>query len=180
MDTEELRIRIKTCIQEKIITFATAPDMTGTICEIGGEKFHFNNMIHASFSPGEYDKAVDDQDIPAIDAVTEQILQTLLRFRSKPNTASLYDYCVDVLFSEQSRKYRVFGHTDLTVVIDVMARNEKEAYKLAKERCSSLHVKCNPGNNRKTIALTGVDRTIFADNQIDYDDCCVVADDDIL
>lgn len=67
-------------------------------------------------------------------------------------------------------RYRVFGHTSVTVVVEVDADSEDEAYEIALDKISSLDGYCGNGGIDKLIGVCGDDESVSADEEIIYDD----------
>lgn len=67
-------------------------------------------------------------------------------------------------------KYRVFGHTSVNVIIEVVAENEAAAYKKAAKELNSLEAYVGNGGYDKLIGVYGDDRSVETDESIDYDD----------
>lgn len=68
------------------------------------------------------------------------------------------------------RKYRVYGHTTVTVVIDVFADNEEDAKETAYAQRDSLTAYCGNGGVDKLIGVDNDEESVITDSDIDYDD----------
>lgn len=78
-------------------------------------------------------------------------------------------------------KYRVSGHTSVTVTIEVNAKSEEEAYEKALEELDSLTAYCGNGGTDKIVGVDGYNESsVSADETIEYDDIELLgpADDD--
>ncbi|MDD3231445.1 MAG: hypothetical protein PHE09_19870 [Oscillospiraceae bacterium] len=67
-------------------------------------------------------------------------------------------------------KYRVYGHTTVTVTIEVTADTEAEAYETALNDLNSLNAYCGNGGTDKLIGVDGDEQSVNADEEIEYDD----------
>jgi len=67
-------------------------------------------------------------------------------------------------------KYRVYGHTTVTVAIDVVANSKKEAYEVALDERAALTAYVGNGGLDKLIGVDGEDESVSADCEIKYDD----------
>lgn len=74
-------------------------------------------------------------------------------------------------------KYRVYGTTTASVVKEVWANSEDEAYDKAYSQLDSLTVYCGNGGYDKMVGVDGDDESVSADDNITYDDCEVIEDD---
>lgn len=67
--------------------------------------------------------------------------------------------------------YRVFGHTSVTVTIEVNAKSEEEAYEKAREELDSLTAYFGNGGTDKLVGVDGYNESsVSADEEIEYDD----------
>jgi hypothetical protein len=66
-------------------------------------------------------------------------------------------------------KYRVYGHTTVTVTIEVNAENEAEAYDTARGELIDLMAFVGNGGTDKLIGVDGKDQSVSADEEIVYD-----------
>lgn len=66
--------------------------------------------------------------------------------------------------------FRVFGHTQVGVVVTVRAENEAAAIEKAGEQLEALTAYCGNGGSDKLIGVDGEHQSIFADDEIVYDD----------
>lgn len=76
------------------------------------------------------------------------------------------------------KKYRVYGHTTVTVVVEVEADSEEEAYEIAADQRSCLDAYCGNGDTDKLIGVDGYDESVSADEDIEYDDIELIEGDD--
>lgn len=67
-------------------------------------------------------------------------------------------------------RYRVFGHTSVTVVVEAEADSEDEAYEIALDQRTNLDSYCGNGGTDKLIGVCGDDESVAADEEITYDD----------
>lgn len=67
-------------------------------------------------------------------------------------------------------RYIVYGHTTVTVVVEVEAGSKEEAYEIALDQRSSLDSYCGNGGIDKLIGVCGDDESVSADEEITYDD----------
>lgn len=67
-------------------------------------------------------------------------------------------------------RYRVYGHTTVTVTIEVTADNEDEAREIAVSELSNLSAYVGNGGTDKLVGVDGCDETASADEEIIYDD----------
>ena len=74
--------------------------------------------------------------------------------------------------------YRVFGHTTVTVVTEVIADNETEAYEKAVNDLFDLDSYAGNGGTDKLIGVSGDCQSVAADEEITYDDI-VLLDSDV-
>ncbi|MPN15540.1 hypothetical protein SDC9_162874 [bioreactor metagenome] len=74
-------------------------------------------------------------------------------------------------------KYRVCGHTTVTVTIEVMADSEDEAYDIAKNELCSLTPYGGNGGTNKLVGVDGDNEDVDADEDIEYDDIEVIETD---
>lgn len=75
------------------------------------------------------------------------------------------------------KKYSVRGTTVVTVIKEVWASNEDEAYDKAWRELTSLTVFCGNGGTDKLIGVYGSDESVAADDNIEYDDIEILEDD---
>ena len=66
--------------------------------------------------------------------------------------------------------YRVYGHTTVTVVVEVKANSEEEAYKAASDQRRCLDAYAGNGGMDRLIGVDGEDESVSADEEIVYDD----------
>lgn len=71
---------------------------------------------------------------------------------------------------EELRLYRVYGHTPVTVAVDVTAYSEKEAYEKAAEELGSLMTFSGNGGLDKLVGVNEPNQSVSADEEIEYDD----------
>lgn len=67
-------------------------------------------------------------------------------------------------------RYRVYGHTSVTVVIEVNAESEADAYEEALNQLNCLKSYVGNGGTDKLIGVSGEDESVGADEEIEYDD----------
>lgn len=67
-------------------------------------------------------------------------------------------------------KYRVYGHTTVTVIIDVKADSETKAYETAIDELCGLTAYCGNGGIYKLVGVDGDEQSVKADEEIEYDD----------
>ena len=67
-------------------------------------------------------------------------------------------------------RYRVYGHTDVTVTIEVIADNESEAYEIALDELYCLNAYAGNGGVDMLIGVDGDCQSVSADEEIEYDD----------
>lgn len=79
-----------------------------------------------------------------------------------------YEICRDE--KKQLNRYRVYGHTSVTVTIEVTAENEEQAYEEAANLRIDLDAYVGNGGTDKLIGVDGEDEAVNADNEIEYDD----------
>ena len=75
------------------------------------------------------------------------------------------------------KKYRVYGNTVVTVIKEVWANSESEAYDKAYNQLSSLTAYCGNGGDDKLIGVDNENESVFADDKIEYDDIEMIDDD---
>ena len=75
------------------------------------------------------------------------------------------------------KKYSVRGTTTVTVIKEVWANNEDEAYDKAWRELTGLTAFCGNGGTDKLIGVYGSDESVAADDNIEYDDIEMVEDD---
>ena len=75
-------------------------------------------------------------------------------------------------------KYRVFGHTTVTVTIEVSADNKKDALEVAFDQLTNLIAFAGNGGYDKLVGVYGDDESIAADEEIVYDDAELIGPDD--
>ena len=75
-------------------------------------------------------------------------------------------------------KYRVFGHTTVTVAVEVSADNEKDALEVALDQLSNLTAFSGNGGCDKLVRVYGDDESVAADEEIVYDDAELIGPDD--
>lgn len=75
------------------------------------------------------------------------------------------------------KKFRVYGNTVVTVIKEVWANNEQEAYDKAFEQLSNLTGYVGNGGWDKLVGVSNDDESVSADNEIEYDDIEVLEDD---
>ena len=69
-----------------------------------------------------------------------------------------------------ANRYRVCGHTTVTVTIEVTADTEAEAYEVALNNLNTLQSYLGNGGDDKLIGVDGTNETVATDEQIEYDD----------
>lgn len=69
-----------------------------------------------------------------------------------------------------NNRYRVFGRTEVVVVIEVDAESEAEAYEIAYDEVPSLQTYSGNGGVDKLIGVDGENDSVSVDNEIIYDD----------
>ena len=74
-------------------------------------------------------------------------------------------------------KYRVYGTTTVSVVKEVWANSEDEAYDKAYAQLDSLTVYCGNGGYDKLVGVEEEGEEVAADDTITYDDIEVIDDD---
>lgn len=74
-------------------------------------------------------------------------------------------------------KYRVYGTTTVSVVKEVWANSEDEAYEKAQRQLDSLTAYCGNGGYDQLVGVDGEDESVAADDVITYDDCEAIEDD---
>jgi hypothetical protein len=67
-------------------------------------------------------------------------------------------------------KYRVCGHTTVTVVVEVVAESEAKAYEKASDELCNLDAYVGNGGTDKLIGVYGDGQSVSADEEIVYDD----------
>lgn len=75
------------------------------------------------------------------------------------------------------KKYSVRGTTVVTVIKEVWAASEEEAYDKAWRELTGLTAFCGNGGTDKLIGVYGSDESVAADDNIEYDDIEVLEDD---
>ena len=75
------------------------------------------------------------------------------------------------------KKYRVYGTTTVSVVKEVWANSEEEAYEKAERQLDSLTEYCGNGGYDKLVGVDGYDERVSAGDVITYDDCEEIEDD---
>lgn len=70
--------------------------------------------------------------------------------------------------------YRVYGHTTVTVIVEVEAYSESEAYKMAESKRICLDEYAGNGGIGKLIGVDGEGESVSADDIIEYDDLDVI------
>ena len=78
--------------------------------------------------------------------------------------------CCGSRMDEELRLYRVYGHTPVTVAVDVTAYSEKEAYEKAAEELGSLMAFSGNGGLDKLVGVNEPNQSVSADEEIEYDD----------
>lgn len=71
---------------------------------------------------------------------------------------------------EKLMQYRVYGHTTVTVAVDITAYSEKEAYKKAAEELGSLMAFSGNNGLDKLVGVNESNQSVSADEEIEYDD----------
>jgi len=74
-------------------------------------------------------------------------------------------------------KYRVYGTTTVSVVKEVWANSEEEAYEKAQSQLDSLTEYCGNGGYDKLVGVDGDDESVACYDSICYDDIAVIEDD---
>lgn len=75
------------------------------------------------------------------------------------------------------KKYRVYGTTTVSVVKEVWANNEDEAYDKAWRELTGLTAFCGNGGTDKLVGVYGSDESVAADDNIEYDNIEELEDD---
>lgn len=75
------------------------------------------------------------------------------------------------------KKYKVYGTTTVSVVKEVWANNEDEAYDRAQNELDSLIEYCGNGGYDKLVGVEGEDESVACYDDIRYDDIEVIEDD---
>lgn len=75
-------------------------------------------------------------------------------------------------------RFRVYGHTTVTVVVEVEADSEQEAYEVALDQRNTLDAYVGNGGVGKLIGVDGDEESVSADDEIEYDDIERLDDDD--
>lgn len=75
-------------------------------------------------------------------------------------------------------KYRVYGHTNVTVTTVVEADSEEEAYEAANDKLCCLVAYCGNGGMDKLVGVDDEDDSVSADEGIEYDDIELIDDED--
>lgn len=75
------------------------------------------------------------------------------------------------------KKYRVYGTTTVSVVKEVWAANEEDAYERAERELNSLTEYCGNGGYDKLVGVDGHDESVAANDTIYYDDIETIEDD---
>ena len=73
-------------------------------------------------------------------------------------------------------RYRVFGHTTVTVSVEVNAGNEDEAYEKASEELFSLTSYAGNGGTHMLIGVDEDNQSVSADGEITYDHIELIGD----
>ena len=74
-------------------------------------------------------------------------------------------------------KYKVYGTTTVSVVKEVWANSEEEAYEKAQNQLDSLTEYCGNGGYDKLVGVDGDDESVACYDSICYDDITVVEED---
>lgn len=74
-------------------------------------------------------------------------------------------------------KYRIYGTTTVSVIKEVWANSEDEAYDKAYSELDCLTAYCGNGGTDCLIGVEGEGESVSADDSITYDDCEVIEDD---
>ena len=74
-------------------------------------------------------------------------------------------------------KYRVYGTTTVSVVKEVWANSEDEAYDKAQRQLDSLTAYCGNGGYDKLVGVEAEGEEVAADDTITYDECEAIEDD---
>jgi hypothetical protein len=75
-------------------------------------------------------------------------------------------------------KYKVYGHTTVTVVVEVEAESEGDAYEEAYNQLSELTAYFGNGGTDKIIGVDDYESSISADEGIDYFSAELIEDED--
>ena len=75
------------------------------------------------------------------------------------------------------KKYRVYGTTTVSVVKEIWANNEDEAYDKAYRQLDSLTEYCGNGGYDKLVGVDGDDERVSAGDEIIYDDIEMIEED---
>lgn len=68
-------------------------------------------------------------------------------------------------------RYRVYGHTDITLSTVVEADSEEEAYEKAEFEFGGIDNYAGFGDCDHLIGVAGIDDTIASDGYVQWDDC---------
>ena len=74
-------------------------------------------------------------------------------------------------------RYRVFGHTTVTVTVEVTADSEADAYETALNDLNSLTAYAGNGGMDQLIGVDSEEQTVHADEEIVYDDIELLSSD---
>lgn len=75
-------------------------------------------------------------------------------------------------------RFRVYGYTTVTVVVEVEADSEQEAYEVALDQRNTLNAYVGNGGMDKLIGVDGDEESVSADDEIKYDSIERLGDDD--
>lgn len=91
-------------------------------------------------------------------------------FDGEPDMPMTGDYEIIKETKPPRNRYKVYGHTTVTVVVEVTAESEAEAYEEALNQRCSLDSYVGNGGTDKLIGVDCDEEYVTADNEIEYDD----------
>jgi hypothetical protein len=109
-------------------------------------------MLRCGFEGGAYGD--NYQNGMRITHLTMPKLYTVIRLKRK---------------EKQTMKYKVWGHTTVTVSVEVTANSEAEALEKAADRRAGLDLFAGNDGLDKIIGVDGEDESVSADYEISYD-----------
>ncbi len=68
------------------------------------------------------------------------------------------------------RNYIVLGHSTVIIAVEVQATNENEAMDLVKKRFGGIHEYAGNGGVDKLIGVNGKAESIYAPENVEFDD----------
>ena len=71
-------------------------------------------------------------------------------------------------------RYRVYGRTSVTVVVEVEASSEEEAYEIALDQRGGLSCFCGNGGVDKLVGVCDENESVSVDDEITYDNIEVI------